>query len=379
MTAAPVAPAATLAEMIVGRVACAIVLVSACACTPEHHDEGLEGDHCAPNRDECVAPLECLDRTCVVPGGDGAVCVSGLGPDDDGCVDGFVCVREECRVSPPPNCSTDGDCADDEVCADTETCSKACTPRGGAGAFCGSCECEDLECCPSIIPCGAAFDCVIEGEGGDCEPGVCAADLCASDDDCDTGATCQAFDCGHYCAGGAAEDVPCARNFGTCEVRRRCDTGLECGGNALANLTCAPPHGIGESCIPDVPIDDRPVGDDGCDDGLHCAGGVCVEGAPCRTADDCGPNEGCDEGLCHLRACASDADCVGSAAGSACHFHDNGDCGSECVAPAGLHERCVFVSDSFVCDNESVSCDVGLVCAEQPNNTNEVVKTCELP
>ncbi len=347
-----------------------VVIIASAACVPGSPDTGCDlGDG------DCEAPLECIDGKCAEPGGVGAHCDWLGGTRDDGCADGLRCGFGRCFAPGTPDCVDDSDCDADEVCAGTSDCSRKCTARGAIGDGCGVCDSDcEAGCCPSDVGCGPGLECTILSEGGDCQSGVCAPNQCQDDDGCDAGTFCVSVDCGHACRPAAGEGELCAGG-GECGVSDQpCAEGLECAGGDRGGLVCIPPRDAGGACV-----DLAPAENDGCIDGLHCAFGICGDLIACDSSHPCPEGQGCGDGICHERACASDVDCADNLDGNtACFFHGlSAACGSECAAPRALHEECAQ-RDSAAdgCETFSISCADGLACIVETSTATAFTSTC---
>ena len=267
-----------------------------------------EGDVCFA--DECCTPtcdgLECGDDGC---GGSCGAC-----DGDTACLEGLcqtATCNGSCGAASPFGCFCDiecfdyGDCCEDvcEECPEyEEQCGPSCDPPCADGETC-----EGGECVPCVPDCGANV-CGDDGCGGSCgecgDGGTCLGGACHSGPGCEPSG-------GPGCDGCACEACVCAADSYCCDTEydgvcvEICVA--DCGGcpsdpvDACGDGTCAAPENC-ESCPADC----------GCEGGLVCAAGACVEDvctADCTDKvcgdDGCGGSCGtceagaqCSEGLC---------------------------------------------------------------------------------
>jgi hypothetical protein len=272
----------------------------------------LAGEICVDGScEECIP--DCTDKEC---GGDG--CGSTCGQCDDGAVcnagacEFFSCAGS-CGGASPFGCYCDADCFQYQDCCEDiciecpeiDGCVADCDPPCAAGEVCegGVCVACEPECAGKACGedgCGGSCG---ECPGGSCAEGVCyigpgcapleipgcddcPCEVCVCEVDaycCDTTYDQLCADicisqCG-ACSGGPVEgcgDGNCTapENCETCPADCGCELGLTCDAGACVEGDCTPDC-TGKEC-----------GDDGCSgtcgdcvEGKECGEGICVPGA----------------------------------------------------------------------------------------------------
>ncbi len=281
-------------------------------------DDG-QGGGCDGLGEACDSYLECAERICV---GDIFFHYCSLECDPaaaDPCPDGYVCQvgsnLDYCRKLWPA-CDAEADCAPDRVCT-------VQTAPDGLGVV--------TECRPPLEPGGAP--------GADCDPEMCANDICSwaglCSEVCAVAAPCPADYLGRPTAcvqtgynvlpGRCSRDAQCPQGY-TCSDNR-------CSGPACVDdAECEPGYGCVDAVCTPVWQVDR-IGscqiacqaDGDCPDGLACQLGIRIDGSAIQgkcaplmngnpTGASCAP-DGCDHGLCITgddyctQLCAEAADC----------------------------------------------------------------------
>lgn len=259
-------------------------------------------------------------------------------------------------------------CRNDKDCSSGYGCNKAVLGRAGIG----SCAKRGGGTCPSGYQCDGSF--CIPSSGPTCGNGQCDGKehcgTCPQDCACPQGKSCQSGTCvtPNSCGNGVCDN---GENCGTCAKDCPCKAGESC-----SQGSCKPPSircGDGvcngtercDSCVKDCP----------CPQGLSCQAGACKPLVNCGNGT-CESDENCD-------TCAADCACQ---PGSAC---SNGQCyatgqewnstpdASDGGPTTTIPERSGTDYGSSgpkpgeaggVCRSDN-SCNVGLVCAQQPNGT----------
>jgi hypothetical protein len=283
------------------------------------------------NDTQCASGLFCISGVChtlcnpscagkaagapndcgVACGGSGIACSSS-----DACGGGLACYHGAC-TSCEGACGTQppgGECNSDSDCADGVDCSDGIC--GGPNAACGTCApgltCESGNCKVPLgnTGCDLPTDCVTGATcinhtcmlpeclttpqiecgfvGARCGPSCTPHPICTSDDDCDSGYHCPEDNGWRYGVRGVrvCEKPDCATTpevlgcgnalseCGICYCAPRCED-KHCGDADMSD-------GCGGTCT-----NICNVGEPGCTNDSHCAGGVCRAGV-CRPANPCG-------------------------------------------------------------------------------------------
>jgi hypothetical protein len=219
-------------------------------------------------------------------------------------VDEMSLVCNAVFASPLPEGSTceRWGCGEGTYCgppADCSSCRWACRPRRTEGQWCTRTTRSSpgmdgmLTSSGDVLAqeCADGLDCVWDPvDGTVCVPRTVLGAPCAPGE-CSPGQACV----GEVCVLVEEAGVPC---------RTRCGPGLRCEPNPDGGATCLPRLAFGEACTHDVcePTDTL-CSDDGCADGLRCAGGACATvlapGAACGTSDTVCPSAfHCRDGTC---------------------------------------------------------------------------------
>lgn len=241
-----------------------------CALYPDDCPCAEDGD-CRPGR-ECEDGF-CVDETCA---------------DDDDCDDHLLCDAGSCVY---PSCTTDGDCGDERICENlrcVDPCPvcRPCTEHADCGhqGYCrnfphgGRC----FISCPPDGQCPGDSECTAVEFGAETFSFCTAADPQHRNDDCPPEYRCRDFDDDFEPCPGLGNS--CERDDYACSPAN--DICLEDGGDTLlCSCTCRTHADCGRH---HVCID---VGDDQ---------SACLpRPAPvCEQADDCAPDQQCDDGMC---------------------------------------------------------------------------------
>ena len=284
------------------------------------------GESCV---DSCIEPYICSNGIC---GGEGADCKNVDVGDNSLCVSN-LCEETKgvfkCSVS---GCVDDSSCdlnqrCESNACEDTtrtEDCSNNLDDDSDKFTDCDDSECKFVSVCDQSTKCDLDNDCDpgLICEGSNCGGGNGVGATCTDNSQCIT----------NSCSGsaGRAGVCLCAVNNDcisgeTCQDGRcvtECVLDSDCSPEYCTSIGCDPLSGQ-ELCSNNLDDDSDQLtdcGDDDCSNNLYCGSGQCI------VDTDCDPNKRCDDsGACvSVQSCDSNNECSGMVCfNHGCELKDN--------------------------------------------------------